>query len=52
MSKTNNYVPTDNNKSVCLNYPTECWTCVYFQLYGQTPCSRPNQKRTYSVRMG
>lgn len=47
MTKTNNYVADDNNN--CLNYPNECWTCVYQKLYGQHHCSRPNQKKTYTV---
>ena len=47
MSKTNNYVAGE--KGECLNYPNECWTCVYFRLYGQFNCSRPNQKVTYTT---
>ena len=46
MTKTNNYVAGEHNN--CLNYPNECWTCVYQQLYGQHSCSRP-QLKTYTT---
>ena len=46
MTKTNNYA--DDGKGNCLNYPSECWTCVYFKLYGQYHCSKPNHK-TYAT---
>ena len=49
MSKTNNYVPAEDNTSVCLNYPNECWTCVYKNIYGQHHCSRPNQRVIYTT---
>lgn len=47
MTKTNNYVAGEHNN--CLNYPNECWTCVYNKMYGQFRCSRPNQPKTYTT---
>lgn len=37
MTKTNNFVEGEHN--TCLNYPNECWNCVYSNLY--TGCSKP-----------
>lgn len=47
MTKTNNYVAGEHNN--CLNYPNECWTCVYCKIYGQFRCSRPNQPKIYTT---
>lgn len=50
MSKTNNYVAGEHKE--CLNYPNECWTCVYFKPYSQFHCSRPNQRIYTTTSLG